>query len=150
MTSVPFVLRDHREEFWRRWADSLGDDIPADYRELMSGPLGERFVRAFIDDLIDWSEGEEYEAPGFLRKACERIRIDAANRLALGFTNLELATATQALRGAIVDVLLDALVLNELPSFAETLEQLKEADLFIDRLIGAILVAAPRPSDSME
>ncbi len=54
--------------------------------------------------------------------------------------------ALQALRGAIVDVLLDALVLGELPSFAETLEQLKAADAFIDRLVAAVLTAAPRPA----
>ena len=143
MSSVPFVLRDHREQLWRRWAESLGDDVAADYRELMSSPLGERFVRAFVDDLIAWSEAEEYEAPGQLRQACERVAADAAYRLSLGFTALDLAMALQALRGAIVDVLLDALVLGELPSFAETLEQLKAADAFIDRLVAAVLAAAP-------
>ena len=66
--------------------------------------------------------------------------------MSLGFSALELATAAQALRGAIVDVLLDALVLGELPSFAETLEQLKAADAFIDRLVVAILGAAPGPA----
>ena len=32
-------------------------------------------------------------------------------------------------------MLLDALVLGEMPSFAETLDQLKAADAFIDRLV---------------
>ena len=120
MTAVPFVLRDHREQLWRRWAESLGD-VAVDYREIMSSPLGERFVRAFIDDLIAWSEAEEYEAPGQLRRACDRIAADASHRMSLGFTALDLAMALQKLRGAIIDVLLDALVLGELPSFAETL-----------------------------
>ena len=110
MTTVPFVLRDHREQLWRRWADTMGDEVPADYREIMGSPLGERYVRAFIDDLIAWSEAEEYEAPGVLRGACERIAADAAHRLALGFTALDVAGALQALRGAVIDVLLDALV----------------------------------------
>jgi hypothetical protein len=143
MTTLPFVLRDHRDQLWRRWAESLGEDVPADYRELMSSPLGERFVRAFVDDLIAWSEAEEYEAPAQLRQACEHIAADAAKRMALGFAALELAVALQALRGAIVDVLLDALVLGELPSFAETLEQLKAADRFIDKLVTAVVTAAP-------
>lgn len=143
MSSVPFILRDHREQLWRGWAESLGDDVPPDYRELMGSPLGERFVRAFIDDLMAWSEAEEYEAPAYLRLACERVAADAGNRMALGFTAVELAAALQALRGAIVDVLLDALVLGELPSFAETLEQVKAADGFIDRLVTAVLTAAP-------
>jgi hypothetical protein len=143
MTTLPFVLRDHRDQLWHRWAESLGEDVPADYRELMSSPLGERYVRAFVDDLIAWSEAEEYEAPAQLRQACEHIAADAAKRMTLGFTALELAVALQALRGAIVDVLLDALVLGELPSFAETLEQLKAADRFIDKLVAAVLTAAP-------
>ena len=143
MTAVPFILRDHREQLWRRWADSIGEDVAADYRELMSSPLGERYVRAFVDDLIAWSEAEDYEAAGQLRKACERVAADAAYRLSLGFTALELLTALQVLRGAIVDVLLDALVLGELPSFAETLEQLKGAGAFIDQLGAAVLTATP-------
>jgi hypothetical protein len=148
MNSVPFVLRAHRELLWRRWAESLGDDVAADYRELMSSPLGERFVRAFVDDLIAWSQAEEYEAPAQLRQACERVAADAAYRMSLGFTALDLIMALQALRGAIVDVLLDALVLGELPSFAETLEQVKAADGFIDQLVAAVLTTAPQTPDA--
>ena len=147
MSTVPFVLRDHREQLWRQWAESLGDDVAADYRELMSSPLGERFVRGFVDDLIAWSQAEGYEAPGQLRQARERVAADAAYRMSLGFTALDLAMAMQGLRGAIVDVLLDALVLGELPSFAETLEQVKAADAFIDQLVAAVLTAAPEGGD---
>lgn len=143
MSSVPFVLRDHREQLWRRWADALDDGVPADYREIMSSPLGERFVRGFVDDLIAWTEAEDYEAPAQLRQACDRVASDAAHRMSLGFTPLELAVALQALRGAIVDVLIDALVLGMLPSFAETLEQVKVADSFIDHLVVATLNACP-------
>ena len=100
MKTVPFILRDHRDQLWRRWTESLGEDVPADYRELMSSPLGERFVRAFVDDLMAWSEAEEYEAPTQLRQACERVGADALHRMALGFTALELAAALQALRGS--------------------------------------------------
>jgi len=139
MISVPFILRDHREQLWRRWADAMGDEVAADYREIMGSPLGERYVRAFLEDLIAWSEAEEYEAPRVLRMACERIAADTANRLTLGFTVLDVAAALQSLLGAAIDVLLDALVLNELPSFAETLEQLKAVGIFIDRLVGAVL-----------
>jgi RsbT co-antagonist protein rsbRD N-terminal domain len=150
MNAVPFVLRDHREQLWRRWAESLGEDVAADYRELMNGPLGERAVRAFVDDLIAWSQAEGYEAPGLLRQACERVAADAGYRMSLGFTALDLAMALQALRGAIIDVLLDALVLGELPSFAETLEQVKAADRFIDQLVAAVFTASPRlPNDDL-
>jgi hypothetical protein len=141
MTSVPFVLRDHRDALWRRWAASLDERTAADYRELMGGPLGARYVRDFVDDLVTCSQAEEYEVPALLRRAGERVAADAANRLSLGFTALDLVTALQALRGAIVDVLIDALVLGELPPFAETLEQLKGVDAFIDHLVYAILAA---------
>jgi hypothetical protein len=146
MTSVPFVLRDHRDQLWRRWADTMGDRVAGDYREIMASPLGERYVRAIVDDLIAWSEAEEYEAPGVLRQACERVRADTANRLALGFTAIDIAVALQTLHGAAVDVLVDALVLGELPSFAETLEQLKASGAFIDRLVVAALTTAPAGS----
>lgn len=142
MSAVPFVLRDHREELWRRWAASLDEGVAADYRELMSSPIGERYVRAFVDDLIACTEAEEYEVSALLRQIVTRTSAEASYRFSLGFTVLDLVTALQTLHGAIVDVLLDALVLGELPSFAETLEQLKDADALIDRQIRAILAAA--------
>lgn len=142
MSTIPFVLREHREELWRRWAASLDESVTVDYRAIVSSPLGERFVRAFVDDLIACTEAEEYEVPALLRQAEERVGADAANRVALGFATVDLVTALQSLRGAIVDVLLDALVLDELPSFTATLEQLKGADAFIDRLVRAMLRAA--------
>ncbi|MBE0527976.1 MAG: RsbRD N-terminal domain-containing protein [Thermoleophilia bacterium] len=142
MSSIPLVLRDHREELWRRWAASLDEGVSADYREIISSPLGERFVRAFVDDLIACTEAEEYEVPALLRQVTERVATDAAHRISLGFTTLDLVAALQSLRSAIVEVLLDALVLGELPSFAETLEQLKDTGAFVDRLVCAVLVAS--------
>ncbi len=141
-SSLPFVLRDHRDQLWRRWADTIDEEVAADYREIMGSPVGERYVRAFVDDLIACSEAEEYEVPGLRRQACERVAADAANRLSLGFTALDLTMALQSLRGAIVDVLIDALVVGELPSFADTLDQLKTVDAFIDRLVVAVLETA--------
>ena len=49
--------------------------------------------------------------------------------------------ALQVLRGAMVDVLIDALVLDEMPSFADTLDQLKATNAFIDRLVCATMAA---------
>jgi hypothetical protein len=145
MTSLPLILRDHREQLWRRWVDSMGENVPADYRQIMGSPLGERYVRALVDDLIAWSGAEEYEAPGVLRRARERVVADAARRVALGFSTLDVARVLLALRGAVVDVLVDALVVGEPPSCAETLEQLKAVGAFIDELAVAVLGAAAVP-----
>jgi hypothetical protein len=110
MSALPFVLRDHREELWRRWAASLDESVAADYRELMSSPLGERLVRAFVDDLIACSEAEEYEVPALLRQSAERVTADAVYRLSLGFAALDLVMALQSLQGAIIDRLVCAIL----------------------------------------
>ena len=141
MKTVPFVLRDHRDQLWRRWADTLDERVAADYRELISSPLGEKMVRTFIDDLCSSSEAEEYEVPALLRGAEERAATDASYRLSLGFALADLVVALQVLRGAVVDVLVDALVLDELPSFTETLVQLKRTDDFLDRMVCATITA---------
>ena len=141
MKTVPFVLRDHRDQLWRRWADTLDERVAADYRQLISSPLGEKMVRTILDDLCSSSEAEEYEVPALLRQAEERVAVDASYRLSLGFALTDMVVALQGLRGAIVDVLVDALVLDELPSFTDTLVQLKRTDAFLDRMVGATIAA---------
>jgi hypothetical protein len=46
------------------------------------------------------------------------------------------------LRGAISDVLVDALVLDEMPAFADTLDQMKVLNALFDRLVCATMIAA--------
>jgi hypothetical protein len=142
VSAIPFVLRDHRDELWRCWAASLDERVDSDYRELIASPLGERMVRTFIDDLIACSEAEEYQIPALLRRVEERAEADAQRRRGMGFAVADMVLALQALRGAIIDVLVDALVLGELPSFAESLLQIKRTDAFLDRLIGATLTSS--------
>ena len=139
MKSVPFVLRDHRDQLWHRWADALEDKVDTDYRELIGSPLGERILRTLIDDLIARTEAEEYEVPGLMKRIEERATTETAYRLTLGFTVLDMVEGLHVLRGAIVDVLVDALVLDEMPSFADSLEQLKATNAFIDRLVCATM-----------
>lgn len=141
MKSVPFILRDHRDQLWHRWADALLDQVDSDYRELIGSPLGERILRTFIEDLISRSEAEEYEVPALMKHIEERATAETAYRLALGFTVLDIIVGLQVLRGAVVDVLIDALVLDEMPSFADALDQLKTTNAFIDRLVCAALAA---------
>jgi len=148
MKTIPFVLRDHRDELWRRWADSLDERVSVDYRKLIASPLGERIVRAFIDELCAASEAEEYEVPGLVRGAEERVAAEARSRLAVGFSSDDMVIALQSLRGAIVDVLVDALVLDEMPSFADSLMQMRRADAFLDRLVCATMRAGGAPGSS--
>ena len=142
MKTLPLVLRDHREELWRRWADALADSGDSDYRELVASQLGERMLRTMIDDLIAVSEAEQYERPGLLRTIEERTTADTRHRLSLGFTVLDAVVSLHTLRGAISDVLVDALVLGEMPAFADTLDQLKVLNAFLDRLVCATMSAA--------
>jgi hypothetical protein len=142
MNALPLILRDHREELWRRWVDLLVDAEDSDYRELVASQLGERMLRTLIDDLIAFSEAEQYERPGMLRTIEQRTTADARHRLSLGFTVLAAVVGLHTLRGAISDVLVDALVLDEMPAFADTLDQLRVVNAFLDRLVCATIVVA--------
>ena len=107
----------------------------------MASQLGERLLRTLIDDLIAFTEAEQYERPGLLRTFEERATADVRHRLALGFAVLDAVVGLHSLRGAINDVLVDALVLDEMPAFADTLDQLKVMNAFLDRLVCATMSA---------
>jgi hypothetical protein len=139
---LPLILRDHREELWRRWVDALADTVDSDYRELVASQLGERVLRTLIDDLIAFSEAEQYERPALLRIVEERTTADARHRLSLGFTVLDVVVSLHSLRGAISDVLVDALALDEMPALADALDQMKVVNAFLDRLVCATMSAA--------
>jgi len=139
--TLPLILRDHREELWRRWVDALADAVDSDYRELVASQLGERLLRTLIDDLIAFSEAEQYERPALLRAVEEQASADVRHRLSLGFAVMDAVVSLHVLRGAICDVLVDALVLDEMPAFADTLDQLKVVNVFLDRLVCATMTA---------
>lgn len=142
MNVLPLILRDHREELWRRWVDALADAVGSDYRELVASHLGDRMLHTLIDDLVAFAEAEQYERPALLRTVEERTTADARHRLSLGFTVFDAVVSLHSLRGAISDVLVDALVLDEMPAFADTLDQLKVLNAFLDRLVCATISAA--------
>ena len=142
MKALPLILRDHREELWRRWVDALADAVDSDYRELVASQLGERMLRTLIDDLIAFSEAEQYERPALLRTIEQRMTADARHRLSLGFAVLDVVVGLHCLRSAISDVLVDALVLDEMPAFADSLDQMKVLNAFLDRLVCATLIVA--------
>ncbi len=142
MKAIPFILRDHRDALWRRWAAALDGRIDSDYRELVDSPLGERILRNLLEDLVVYSDAEEYEQAGVLKRVEERTTAETEHRLALGFAVLDMVVSLQVLRGAIIDVLIDALVVDEMPSFADSLDQLKVADAFIDRMVCATMAAS--------
>ncbi len=122
--------------------DALEDAVDSDYRELVATQLGERLLRTLIDDLIAFTEAEQYERPALLRSVEERTTADARHRLAMGFAVLDAVVGLHILRGAISDVLVDALVLDEVPAFAETLDQMKVLNAFLDHVVCATMSAA--------
>lgn len=141
---LPFILRDHRDLLQQRWLEALdAAEVGEDYRELIASPLGDRFLRKLIDDLIALSEAEAYERPGLERRLEEDAAREAGYRLGLGFALLDLVKGWQALRAAVLDVLGDALVLGELPPPGETLVELKWLGGVFDHMVRTTVVTAP-------
>ncbi len=141
MKTVPLILRDHRDELRQGWIDELEGRVDPDYRELLASPLGERVLRAIVDDLVVVTQAEEYEVPGIRRRVEQQAAADAAHWISLGFTLQDVVCGVHALRSAAIDVLLDALVQDEMPSFGDSLDQLKVLDAFLDRLVRASMTA---------
>ena len=121
--------------------DALADAGDSDYGELLATQLGERLLRTLIDDLIAFTEAEQYERPALLKSVEERTTAGVRSRLSLGFTVLDAVVSLHILRGAISDVLVDALALDEVPAFADTLDQLKVLNGFLDRMVCATIRA---------
>ncbi len=137
MSEVVFVLRDRREEVARRWSDSLAETVSDDYREVLESPIGVRLVRKTLEDLVSYTEAEEYQAAATLRRIGEEAAAEAGRRAALGFELDDLLAARQALRAALWTVLIDALAVGDLPSPGETMAQMQRIDAFLDTLVRA-------------
>lgn len=144
MMDLAFIIRDRREEIGRRWVASLEGAVADDYRELLASPIGVRQLRKLVDDLVAYSEAEEYEVAATLRRIEEEAVQDAARRVALGFDLSDLLMALQRLRGAIWDSLSDALVVGELPPPGEMMAQMKVVDMILDHLVRAEVLGATR------
>jgi hypothetical protein len=135
LSGLAFVFRDRRDEVTRRWTAYLESAVSDDYREVLESPIGARLVRKTLEDLLSYTEAEEYQAAAALRRIGEEAAAEAGRRAALGFELTDLLSARQALRTALWDVLLDALVIGDLPSPGETMEQMKRVDAFLDTLV---------------
>ena len=138
MKTVALILRDHRDDLWQAWADAVHDLVADDYHELIASQVGQRMVRGLTDDFVACAQAEPYELPGLHREAAERIAGEAASRIRLGFDRLDVIRALQALRGAAVEVVVDAMAGGELPSFADTLFQLRAVDDLLDALVRSV------------
>lgn len=137
MTDLAFIFRDRRDEITRRWTAYLESAVGDDYREVLESPIGARLLRKTIEDLLSYREAEDYQAAAALRRIGEEAAAEARRRAALGFELTDLVSARQALRMAFWDVLLDAIVVGDLPSPGETMEQMKRIDAFLDTLVSA-------------
>jgi len=144
MRRLPFILRDRRDQLRQRWLAALeAAAVGGDYRELMASPVGDRFLRKWIDDLIALSEAEAYELPALLRRLHEEAAREAEYRLGLGFALLDLVKGWQTLHAAVVDVLEDALVVGEVPPPGETLLELKALGTLLDHMVRTTIVTTP-------
>jgi hypothetical protein len=138
VTDLSFILRDRRDEITRHWLALLPGVVADDYREVLESPIGARLAHQVIDDLVSYTEAEEYEAPTTLHRVAEAAAAEAARRAALGFSLDDLLAGLQLLREAMWDALMDALVVGELPPLGETMAQMKVVDGFLDYVLRAI------------
>lgn len=135
MTDLSFIFRDCRDDIVRRWLSLLPGAVGDDYREVLESPIGARLARKVLEDLVSYTEAEEYQERATLRRIEQDAASEAARRSALGFAIEDILTGLQLLRTAMWDALIDALVVGELPPPGETMEQMKLVDGFLDRLV---------------
>ena len=153
MRQLALLLRDRRDQLYGQWLSSLKDTIGEEYRDVLESPLGALTVRRFVEDLASIAQAEAYEIPALERRIEQEWSADAGRRGALGFVLVDVIRGRQQLRAAIWKVMIDALVMGELPSFGETMDEMSLVDAFLDRLIQVevrgFLVgqAAPRQSE---
>jgi hypothetical protein len=150
LSELAFVFRDRRDEVMRHWPAYLATEVSEDYREVLESPIGARLVRKTLDDLVSYTESEDYQAAATLRRIVDEAAAEAGRRAALGFELGDLLVARQALRLALWDVLIDALVVGDLPSPGATMEQMKRVDGFLDTLVRAEVdgYLTDRPDDA--
>lgn len=143
MQRLPFILRDRRDQLRQRWLQALEEAAAGDdYRELMASPVGDRFLRKLVDDLVALSQAEAYELPALRRRLHEDAAREAEYRLGLGFAALDLVKGWQTLHAAVVDVLGDALAMGELPPPGEVLVELKDFTVLLDHMVRATVATA--------
>ena len=135
MRQLALLLRDRREDLHGRWIASLKGTVGAEYLDVLASPLGVRLVRHVVDDLIALSQAEAYEVPGLIKRIESEAAADAARRGALGFDLMDVIAGLQQVRAAIWKVLIDALVVGDLPAFGETMDEMQQIDAFMDLLV---------------
>jgi hypothetical protein len=135
MRRLALLLRDRRDELRGNWVAALKGTVGADYADVLASPLGVRLMRRMVDNMVALSQAEAYEVPGIMRRIESETAEDAARRGALGFDLLDVIGGVQQARAAIWKVLIDALVVGDLPAFGETMDEMQQIDAFIDLLV---------------
>jgi hypothetical protein len=132
---LALLLRDRRDELHAYWITALKGTIGAEYLDVLASPLGVRLVRRIVEDMVALSQAEAYEVPGIIRRIESETAADAARRGALGFDMMDVVCGLQQVRAAIWKVLVDALVVGDLPAFGETMDEMAQVDAFMDLLV---------------
>jgi len=135
MRQLALILRDRRDDLHANWIALLKGTVGAEYLDLLASALGVRLVRRIVDDMVTLSQAEAYEVPGIIRRIEKETASDAARRGALGFELMDVVAGLQQVRAAIWKVLIDALVVGDLPAFGETMDEMQQLDGFMDLLV---------------
>jgi len=132
---LALLLRDARDQVYAQWLGSLKGVVGEEYRDVLESPIGARLLRRVIDDLAALAQAEAYEVAAVTKRIENEAASDAARRGALGFDLVDVIAALQQIRNAIWKVVIDALVVGELPAFGETMDEMSQIDAFLDRLV---------------
>ena len=137
MKHLALLFRERRDAIFGRWQEAMRDIVSDDYREVLESPIGLRMVGAIVEEAVNLSQAEPYEIAGIWKRV-EQVTFDEASRRArLEFTLDDILAGLQALRLALWRIVIDAQVTGDLQSAGETLEEMSQLDVYLDRLVRA-------------
>ena len=137
MKNLSLLFRERRDAVFVKWQEAMRDIVSDDYREVLESPIGLRMVGAIIEEAVNLAQAEPYELPAIWKRVEQVTFEEAGRRARLEFTLDDILAGIQSLRLALWRVVIDAQVTGDLPSAGETLDEMRQVDVYLDRLVRA-------------
>lgn len=135
MKHLAILFRDRRDQLFATWQTLLKGHVSDEYRDVLESPIGAKIMRSIIEDLMALSQAEAYEIAPTWKRIQTEAAAQAASRASVGFELRDVMAALQQVRAAMWKVMEDAQVTGDLPSPGATMEEMRQVDGFLDRLI---------------